>query len=195
MIKAQTDLEIGQWYWCNGMFQSGGPSHVHCSSINTCSKNSPLILSARQTDREIDDCVGKSQPGEKLTCKWWRVREGRSRGRGDFQSVDASRGDVCGVSSWQLSSYTTCVPGKERGKPLLSSLFKTTSHWLPDAVAMALGCSGNWHRHTLQQREKTVGGCHLNWGRMQLSSISSSLSFCPPLLWSSSPLSLLSGGC
>lgn len=56
------------------------------SRIDTCSKDSPLILAARQADREIDDCVGKWQPGEKLTCKWWRVRERRGR-------------DVCGVSS------------------------------------------------------------------------------------------------
>lgn len=81
-------------------------SLTHCSSsINTCSKDGPLILAARQTDREIDDCVGKWQPGEKLTCKWWRVRErcrGKGRGRGGRLSVcalvDASESEVCGVS-------------------------------------------------------------------------------------------------
>lgn len=156
-LKKSTN-EIGQCSWCDSALQSGGPRLVHCSSINTCSKDSPLILPGRQADREIDDSVGKWQPGEKLTCKWWIVRERRRRRGGGGErfsvcaSVDASRGDVCGVSSWQLSSYTTCLPGKERGKPLLSPPFRTASHWPPDAVAMALGCSGNWRTHFLTGR-------------------------------------------
>lgn len=180
LTKAQTRLEIGQWHWCNSECKSGGSSLVHCSGINTCSKDSPLILPARQTDREIDDCVGKWQPGEKLTCKWCRVRDG---GEGQqfsvCASVDVSRGDVCGESSWQLSSYTTCLPGKERGKPLLLSKQPHPAAW---CCCHGVGSVLVTAAHTRRQWEKTVRRCHLNWGRMQLFPISP---FCPPLRLSS----------
>lgn len=69
-------------------------------------------------------------------------RDGAEGGEGGERfsvcaSVDASRGGVCGVSSWQLSSYTTCLPGKERGKPLLSSLLLSS---FQNSLTLAAWC-------------------------------------------------------
>lgn len=62
------------------------------------------------------------------------------------------------MSAWEGKGEASLL------RRLPSPLFKTTLHWPPSAVAMVLGCSGNWQTHTVTGRE-TVGWCHLNWGR------------------------------
>lgn len=94
-------------------------------------------------------------------------------GGGDFQPVHQwmRAGATCVASPRDSSAATAHVClGSNRGSlspsPPPSSFKKknkTALHWLPSAVAMALGCSGNWR--TQLQREKPWASCHLNWGR------------------------------
>lgn len=119
-----------------------------------------MILPARQTEREIDDCVGKWQPGEKLTCKWWRVRERWSggEGRGEICGSEQRRCVWCVLVTAQQLHHMSAWEGKGEASPLFSPPFKTPLHWLPDAVAMALRCSGNWRTHTYSQAQREIHG-------------------------------------
>lgn len=108
----------GQCWGRSTDFLFGGSILVRCSGVSTCSKDSPLICH-RDRQTEIDDHVGKWQAGEKLTCKWCRERERRGRGLSFCASVVAGKGNMCGVSSWQLSSSSTSA-WEGRGGSLFS---------------------------------------------------------------------------
>lgn len=163
--KTQTCLEIDQWYWCNSKLQSGGHSLVQYTAAvsNTCSKDSPLILPARQTDREIDDCVGKWQPREKLTCKRRRVRE-RWR-EGHISGCEQRRCVWCVLVTAQQLHHMSEGKGGSLSSSLLLSKQPHLAPWCcchgVEVFLTGLHCS---HR----QREKTMGFFNLNWGRMRL---------------------------
>lgn len=67
---------------------------------------------------------------------------------------------MCVVCPRDSSAATPHVWLGRRGESLSSLLssspLKTASHWPPDAVAMALGCSGNWRAHLLTGRERKL---------------------------------------
>lgn len=68
-----------------------------------------MILPARQTDREIDDCVGKWQPGEKLTCKRSRARERREAAAAAAAVGGGERFSVCASGGWEPRRCVWCV--------------------------------------------------------------------------------------
>lgn len=80
-----------------------------------------------------------------MTCKWWRVRERWSGGEGEVAECEQRRCVWCILVTAQQLHHMSALE-KEKGKPFL--LFKTALHCLPDAVAIALWCSGNWRTHT-----------------------------------------------
>lgn len=81
------------------------------------------------------------------------------------------------VTAQQLHHMSAWV-GKGEASPLFSSPpFKTDLHWLPDAVAMALRCSGNWRTHTYSQAERE--NCGLLSPKLGKDAIISHLSFFP----------------
>lgn len=100
-----------------------------------------------------------------------RGRDRGGRGLSFCASVDAGKGNMCGVSSWQLSSSSTSAWEGRGGEAssLFLLLWKTT---LPSRLMLL-----PWRWAVLERgkRAKSVGCCQHNWERCSYFSLSLSL--------------------
>lgn len=153
----QTSPGTGQCWWWNTRFLPGGSILVRCSSVSTCSKDSPLILPARQTERDwwARWASGRQErnwrvSGAQREIDWGWREEG-------FQSAGKAICVVCPRDSSAATPHV-CLRGKEGKPPLFFLLlWKTT---LPTRLMLLPWCCAAPERG---KRAKTGACCQHNW--------------------------------